>query len=200
MSGASFDWLRSLAATLLAGFAIKLMDDYLDHDMDRIWQKPSLYELLGDAILPYAIIATSLGCALSVQVACPLVLGAYVAGMARESGARYPSGLTAACEAALVSAAAFFLFGARATLSSVALMFSLQLADDLVDYSKEHGGNRKNFVNLLGKGETLLLAICLFLLGLILDRSRAFLVLMCAPVVMLAAFYVGSRSRHRGGD
>lgn len=195
---ASSDWLGSAAATLLAGLAIKLMDDYLDRDIDRIWQKPSLYRLLGGATFPYAILAVTLASAASARVACPLVLGAYIAGMVRESGVRYPSGLSASLEAAIVTVSAFWLFGPRATLSSVVLMLSLQLADDLIDYSKEHGANRKNFVNLLGRGETLLLAVCLFLVGLILDQMRAFLVLICAPVVMFSVAYIGGRAGRRG--
>src|SRR5690606_29875589 len=97
LSGAIFESgpaaARLLAAVAAAGVAIKLMDDYLDQELDALLGRRTLAAAVGPGAVAYAMAALALAMLLDGPAAGSLFLAAYAVGMAHDPAGRLPTGL-----------------------------------------------------------------------------------------------------------
>ncbi|NPV52620.1 MAG: hypothetical protein HPY71_03745 [Firmicutes bacterium] len=193
--------LRSLSAALLAGVAIKLMDDYIDREVDEICGKYSFALTLEGALVPYALLCAALACALDSSLASSLIIGSYIVGMLPDLDEVFPSGLNARLESIVVGLFGVILLGWRAILSSIVLMSGVQLIDDIVDYLHEGAIVGRNYAKAFGCLGTGAAALASMMLGFILDSGKtitvmaAFLVLTAGEQVLVARL---TRLKRRG--
>jgi len=188
LSGAIFDgwkWyaaVRLLGAVLAAGAAIKLMDDYLDRDMDALAGRRTLAARLGAGTVAYALAALALGMLLEPKTAGSLFLAAYGLGMGHEPGRRLPSGLTAWQESIGAVAAGTVLAGPAPMAASLLAMVVVQCADDLIDLAGDRRRGHRSWAVRLGTVETGLLGLAALLTGLVLAPLLMIVVIAAAAL------------------
>lgn len=156
----------------LTGIVIKIMDDYMDREFDKLINRDNTTKILGSGVLPYALFIFSLACILNPVTAVSLFFASFATGMAGNLNAKMPSGLYGYQEALITIVMGLVLFGVMEMFSSLLLIFAIQLWDDYVDYNSDRY-SIKNWAFILGKNECLLLGIIFFILSVYLDYFKA---------------------------
>lgn len=163
--------LKKISSIFFTGFVIKIMDDYLDHDIDNLEKRQNLFTVLEYGGLPYALLLLSLAFMLDSVTSLSLFLASFAVGMAGKLTVKMPSGLYGYHESIIVALLGFIFLKANMA-SSLFIIVTIQLWDDFLDYDKDKL-NKNNLAFLLGKVECLLLAIIFFLLSLYIDYIKA---------------------------
>lgn len=168
---------RAVAVALVA-IAVKLLDDALDREEDRVVGRPNWAGGLGPAVTAYAMAALAAAAALSARDALPLFWAGYAWGMAHDGPARLPLGLTARQESALAVAVSLATAGVADTLGALALVGSIQLLDDWLDLRGDQeaaglGTVPRNWAGRLGRVEAFLLGCGLGLAAVARDPLQA---------------------------
>lgn len=197
MSIATYEgWIalvETLAAVVAAGVAIKLMDDDLDREDDRLAGKATVAAALGPGTGAYALAALAVAMLLDARVAGPLFLSAYAVGMAHAPGQRLPTGLAAWHESILAAGAGMLLAGVRPMMVSVAAMVFVQCADDLLDRAEDRRSARPSLITRLGPVETGLLGAAALLVGVSLAPGLMTAVIVAAVLVDGSCRRLGER-------
>jgi len=163
--------LTKVFSIFLMGIVIKIMDDYMDQDIDAIENQPNIYTALEQGGLPYALLLFSLACIFDHITAVSLFLSSFAVGMVGNLTAKMPSGLYGYQESMVIVLLGLVIFKIE-MLSSLLIMAAIQLWDDLMDYESDKI-RKNNLAFLLGKVECLLLAIIFFLLTAYFDYTKA---------------------------
>lgn len=163
--------LKKILSVFLTGCVIKIMDDYLDQDIDILENEQNLFTVLELGVLPYALLLLSLAFFLDSVTALSLFLASFAVGMGGNLTAKMPSGLYGYQESFIVLLLGFLSLKIN-MLSSILIIIVIQLLDDIKDY-KRNKINKKNLAFLLGKVECYLLAVICFLLSFYLDSIKA---------------------------
>lgn len=187
-----FDVLRQMSAVLLCGIAVKLMDDYLDRELDYRTGRHNWAYYLGNCTLIYAMVAIVLAAALHYILAVSLFLASYVVGMGHELRQMLPSHLSGWQESLLVLCLGVILCGWRVMLFAVCYIGAVQIIDDCLDYFVDtlvSGSGKRNLARLFGPTEAVLLAILLLLVAwYLLPLYFVATILGTAALVLLAAY------------
>lgn len=178
--------LRIGLAVVLIGWAIKLMDDYVDREMDQILGKPNITGLLGDGLPVYMALMTALAVYLSPDTGATLFLAAYLLGMGEEMGERYAVGWRAWIEV-IASAVLGWLINRSLYLLNLLLILTIQLSDDLRDQEHDHLAGRRTLPALVGSEITLVVVLSLVVLILMRSPGYGAWVLINAWVIAWAA-------------
>lgn len=174
--------LRKILCIFLTGLVIKIMDDYIDQDIDVLKKESNLYIALEYGGLPYGLLLLSLAIILDFPTALSLFFSSFAVGMAGVQSAKMPSGLYGFQESLLVVFFGIFLFKSE-MLSSLFIIVTIQLWDDFLDYENDKI-SKKNFAFLLGKVECLLLAIIFFLLTVYFDYIKAISAIIAMHIIV----------------
>lgn len=185
MYGAIFDFFVKWMVILVIGTVIKLMDDYLDQDLDKIEGKYTLAMFLDKATLPYTLLCTVMCMALEPALSGSLFLASYLIGMGHDLKRPLPLGWTAFQEILLFGIFGVIGFGFREMISSLLIVFFVQMADDFVDYRSDFLTDRRNFVLRLGQWESVILGVIVFVTAFVLDVEKAILVNISAPLLIV---------------
>ena len=153
------------------GFVIKIMDDYTDQNIDKMLEKPNIYEAMELGGLPYVLLLLSLAFILDPITSLSLFLSSYVIGMMGSINVKMPSGLYGYQESILILFFSFITLEKIDMVSSITIIFAIQLLDDFLDYERDYL-NKKNLAFVLGKTECMLLSVILFLLTCYLDSIK----------------------------
>jgi hypothetical protein len=116
-------------ATLFCGISIKIMDDYLDLDMDLLRGKSNSVALIGNGAVAYALLSILAATLINREVAVVLFCAAYCIGMGNSSTADEYHW----AETVMVAIFSIFLSGAGRTSVALLLMAALQIHDNLAD-------------------------------------------------------------------
>jgi len=164
------DYGRVSLSVILAGLAIKLLDDCLDqHRIDYA---------------PYAM------CSICVSVflwseSLSLYLCSYIVGMFHDERLKLITHFRVYQEQGIVFLISYLLTGLKATFSSILIIFIIQLMDDLMDEKIDKYECKKNWALYFGRIETLLLASILFIICTYID---AFKTLLCLTAALMISF------------
>ncbi|MGE5653359.1 MAG: hypothetical protein ACM3ZQ_03695 [Bacillota bacterium] len=183
--------LRVGLAVLLVGLAIKLMDDYVDYDIDQILGTPNLSRVLGDALPVYMGFCTALATYLAPETGATLFLAAYLVGMGDELGVRYAGGWKAWMEV-LAAMALGCLISYRPFILNLVLIVTVQLADDLKDREHDHRAARRTIPVLFGPKFGALLVLTLALLALAWSPGYSAWVMTSAWLLTVVSERVGT--------
>lgn len=125
--------LSRIGAIAFTGLAIKIVDDALDGELDRLQGRISLTAGLGDGSSSYTGILLVLAALLSPVDSISLFAAAYIWGMVRSPRVILPWGARAWQESLLVALAVGAGLGMRPLLGALVLMVAVQGLDDLID-------------------------------------------------------------------
>ena len=184
-------FLKKFFSVLIVGFAIKIMDDYIDQDIDVIRNEPNLYIARGYGGLPYALLLLSLAAVMDLTAAISLFLSSFAVGMVGNLTVKMPSGLYGFFESIIVILLGIILFKSE-MLSSLFIMAAIQLWDDFLDYENDNM-SKKNLAFLLGKVECLLLAIIFFLLTVFFDYVKAITSIIAMHIIIYIIKLLGNQ-------
>jgi 4-hydroxybenzoate polyprenyltransferase len=153
--------LQFLAVTCTA-ISVKLTDDYLDEDSDRILGKFNLASRLGKGTPIYGLVSLAIGASLAANLSLALFFACYIIGMCHDRHSRYPLGLNGMQESLIILLVSCYLLGINLMLFSILFVFAVQLIDDLIDIIADQQVGMRNYACSLGSIECLLLTlICL---------------------------------------
>lgn len=208
MSGVTFeDWtglVRLAAAVAAAGVAIKLMDDWLDRELDALTGRVTLAAMVGDGTIAYALAALAVGMLLHAPAAGTLFLAAYALGMAHDATRRLPTGLAAWQESLLAVVAGVILAGPAVMVAALAAMSAVQCADDLLDAAEDRRRGARSWVHRLGRVETALILVIALLVGFVLAPVLTGAVIAAAIAVDRTIAWAAGRlspvAGERGGE
>lgn len=165
-----FEQSTIVFSTLLCGIAVKLVDDFLDKDMDNRAGSSNFTIRLGNGTIIYAMLALTVAASINAMISIPLFLASYSIGMFNDLKQLFPSGLKGWQEALFILLLGILLWGWQLMLFSVLLISSIQLFDDYLDmYIDERVGYR-NIANHIGKVECLLLSIITMLTAWLVEE------------------------------
>ncbi|KXS41772.1 MAG: hypothetical protein AWU54_1530 [Candidatus Frackibacter sp. T328-2] len=173
------------------------MDDYLDQNLDELIGKQTLAIKLRRATIPYALLSFSLSVILNIQWAISLFWGSYIIGMGNDLSNSLPSGLKAYQESIILFSIGCFLLPIYELISSILIIFNLQLIDDLIDAKKDEQIFHRNFTHILGERQAILLILIILVLNLYLHFEKTILVFLTTPLVI---FLLEDEGGEEGGD
>ncbi|MCK9221515.1 MAG: hypothetical protein M0Q40_02650 [Limnochordia bacterium] len=156
-------FFRVGAAVVATGVSVKMMDDYLDKDLDL---HGNIYHVLKEGLLPYALVALALGSLGAPSIAVSLFLSAYCLGMAFSPLDRLPTDLVGYQEFLVLMLVQFLLLPWVRVLNSLAVIACVQILDDLIDQDIDQGDN---LVQRLGFGEAMIIGGFCLILGVYTD-------------------------------
>ncbi|WP_459844242.1 hypothetical protein [Halanaerocella petrolearia] len=166
----------------MAGLVIKLMDDYLDQEIDRLNNRQTLALKLQRGVLPYTLLLFSFAVIIDYKLAISLFWSSYIVGMGF-NGESLPTGMKAYQESFIMILLGFWILGVKNFLFSLAVIFFIQLIDDYIDYHLEEYVNQSNFVNYLDRIGTLLVAMICLGVALGINWQLALVVIIFTPLI-----------------
>ncbi|SJZ60186.1 UbiA prenyltransferase family protein [Selenihalanaerobacter shriftii] len=174
---------KDLISILLTGFTIKLMDDYLDQEIDKLIGKKTLAGRLNKAVIPYALLLFSFAVALNSSWAISLFWASYILGMGYDLKNSLPTKLESYQESLFLLIISLLFVQFNQMVSSLLVIFNIQLIDDLIDYNNDMQAQRNNFIHILGRRQVILLIIIISSTSAYLALKKTLLVLLVAPVI-----------------
>lgn len=170
-------------AIFLVGICIKVMDDYMDIELDALLDKKTLAAKLGPGTLPYLLLLFALAVSINQNLTLALFMASYAVGMYQDLFRPLPSGLKGWQESVVVFSLGIVIVGWVTIVWAFAIMAAVQLLDDLIDYRLDLKTGVVKAVQRLGFAETALLVLILTLLSLFLAVDQTLMVLSLTPVV-----------------
>jgi len=160
-----------VTAVSCCAFAIKLADDYLDQEQDRLTGQANWTDILGIGTMFYAIFFISIAAAIHSSVSLSLFFASYIVGMFNDFKNRFPLGLTGWQESLLTLLLCLALFGWEMTFFSLSFVIAVQLIDDCIDIKIDSKSGRRNFASRLGCMECSLAALLALLFAWWLNEA-----------------------------
>ncbi|NMB11415.1 MAG: hypothetical protein GX977_03915 [Firmicutes bacterium] len=176
-----------------------MMDDFLDASLDSMIGKRTWTASLGEAALPYALVALSLAALAEPVWAVTLFWASYAVGMRGDLTRPLPLGLTGWQEALLLGMIAIWAFGWRTVFTSWAAIFSIQAIDDLLDRKQDKMTGAGNWATRWGVVETGLAATMIIILLGYLDIAKLVLVFITGLLVVRVQ-QLGNRKEEKPCD
>lgn len=181
-----YDFFSITISVILSALSIKLIDDYLDQDIDRHAGRKNLATFLGNGSVVYATLLLCIAAALNATVSMALFFSSYVVGMFTQWNSTFSSRLKGWQEILIVSVLGLVLFGWKIMTFCLLFVFTIQLIDDYVDEYSDKQAGYCNLVHRIGKLECLLIASIALMLAWFLSDQ------LFPPVAIgTLIFYVG---------
>jgi len=154
-----FELSSIVTSVILCSIAVKLVDDFLDQDLDSRAGCYNFSKIVGRGAIVYGMLALALAGSINASVSMPLFLASYSIGMFNDFKKTFISGLSGLQESLLVLILGILLWGWQSMLFSICFIFSIQLFDDYLDIYRDQLAGYRNLAHRMGKVECLLLGI-----------------------------------------
>ena len=154
-----FELSSTVLSVLFCSIAVKLTDDFLDHDLDARAGCSNLSAQLGPGAIIYGMLSLALAASINANVSIPLFFASYSIGMFNDLKQSFPSGLSGLQESLLVFFLGVALWSWESMLFSTLFIFSIQLFDDYLDMHTDQLAGYRNLAHRIGKVECLLLSL-----------------------------------------
>ncbi|KAB3527250.1 hypothetical protein [Alkaliphilus serpentinus] len=169
-------WLeifRRYLAMFLIGNIIKWLDDEVDGDH-------SGYEFFKGGKYPYSLLFLALALLLDLYYSYSLFTAAYMIGMFHIPLQRLPFGLKSYQEMILLVIISLTLVPWRIFFHSIILITTIQLMDDLYDYSYDFRMGFQNYAITFGRGEVLIATLLLMVMAFMISWMNTIIILQMA--------------------
>ncbi|MFW6015342.1 MAG: hypothetical protein ACOCRK_02830 [bacterium] len=150
----------------LIGIVIKLMDDYLDKDIDNLIGKWNITLILKNGIVPYTLVLLIIALSLNFKEGTAYFFSSYILGMAYDISKTLPSRLNAWQESIIIFILASIITTIETIIISILFVFFLQIIDDILDIKNDIYIKKNNYIIILGKVNTIIILLILLLLFL----------------------------------
>ncbi|QZY56910.1 hypothetical protein [Crassaminicella profunda] len=161
------------SASLLIGFTIKLIDDYVDDELDYMGKNN-----IDKTILLYSILFIAIAAGIYVEYAVTLISACYMVGMFHDMAMKLPTRLRGYQESIIIFFINIYLFSFHEMITSFLAIGIIQLIDDLCDTKWDKKYGYKNFANQFGKVEIIIISLILTILLGMLDHTKLFIVMI----------------------
>ncbi|MCT4618746.1 MAG: hypothetical protein N4A62_05090 [Marinisporobacter sp.] len=165
-------------ASLLIGFTIKLIDDYVDDDLDYLDQMN-----IHKTILLYSILFIILAAGIHVEYTVTLISSCYMVGMFHDMCMKLPTRLRGYQESILLFLINMYLFSFYNIITSLIAMSIIQLIDDLCDRKWDKKYGYKNFANQFGEVEIMVISLILIILLAMLDYRKLLIIMIAYALI-----------------
>lgn len=152
-----FEFAETSLAVIFCGLAIKLTDDWIDQEEDKLAGQKNWAAIIGMGTMLYAILLLILAAAIRAEVSLPLFLASYVVGMFHDLTSQFPLGLSGWQESLVIFIISILFFGFEVTVFSLFFITAVQFFDDWYDLRSDLMGGQRNYAVRLGKMECFLL-------------------------------------------
>lgn len=184
MFGHIAEIILPLLCVLSTGLAIKILDDYLDREIDEVMGKETFVQFFQQSILPYGLLFLAVALTLEPKLGGSLFLASYTVGMFKQQEQIYPCKLSGWQEIVLSCFLGSFLYGWFDFLSALSIIFFVQLLDDFYDYKVEKETDKNNYFRQYDKITVSCLLFIFASLSVFLDLVKLLLVLSVTPVII----------------
>ena len=178
----------------LCSASVKLVDDYLDKDIDLRAGRHNWAEITGNGTIVYAALLLAFAAALNPAATLPLFLACCIVGMFNSLNQRLPSSLNGWQESAAIFFIGILLFGMQQMLFAIFFILAIQLLDDCIDYQLDKLSGHRNLAHRFGFLECLLAALIGILAAWLLNEQLLIPALIGSGIVYTISFrYQGVR-------
>lgn len=186
------EWTTAFLSAALCSSAIKLLDDYLDRELDDTTGEHNWINDLGEGAIAYSLPLLAVSVALYPQVGLALFIASWSIGMYRDLHIIYPSMLRGWQEFLIGTAAGVYLSGWSIMLCSLFIAGAVQLCDDIIDRYTDQATGMRNLAHRWG-------AIPCGVASIVLLISASFIVpsLFWPVIGGIAAIYIASARKRR---
>ncbi|MCT4604971.1 MAG: hypothetical protein N4A64_02535 [Marinisporobacter sp.] len=165
-------------ASLLSGFTIKLIDDYVDDELNDLDQM-NIYK----TILLYSILFIIVAAGIHVEYTVTIISSCYMVGMFHDMYMKLPTKLRGYQESILLFLINVYLFSFYAIITSLIAISIIQLIDDLCDRKWDKKYGYKNFANQFGKVEIIIISFILIILLAMLEYRKLLIIMMAYTLI-----------------
>jgi len=189
VSPAIFKLAGIIMSVILCSIAVKLVDDFLDKDLDTRAGCYNFSKTLGNGAIVYGMLSLSLAASINASISIPLFFASYSIGMFNDLKKTFTSGLSGLQESLLVFILGVILWGWQSMFFSIFYIFSIQLFDDYLDIYTDQLAGYRNLAHRIGKVECLLLSILTLFLSWWIDERLFLPVFLGTAIFYIAIFY-----------
>lgn len=132
------------------GIVIKIMDDFLDRDIDIDSNQWNISISLGRAVIPYSLLLLIISLYLNFAEAVALFAASYIIGMLHSYRGELPTGLNGWQEGIVVLLIFIYILPIHEIIAALIFIWIIQCLDDIIDYKKEIFINQDNIINKIG--------------------------------------------------
>ena len=181
-------------SVILCSIAVKLIDDFLDCDLDTRADCYNFSRTFGSGTIVYGILFLALAASINAAVSIPLFLASYSIGMFNDFKKTFTSGLSGLQESMLVFILGVILWGWINMSFSLFFILSIQLFDDYLDVYTDQLAGYRNFAQRIGKVECLLFSILTLCISWYI-RGPLFLAVLLGTAIFYSALFYYQRGR-----
>ncbi|MGM0502590.1 MAG: hypothetical protein ACQERJ_08655 [Bacillota bacterium] len=178
------DILQTSLAVLCTGLVIKLMDDYLDQELDQLNNNYTLAAKYERRIVPYTLLLFSLAVLCDYKLAIALFWSSYIVGMGNNKS-KATRGLKSYQEIIVLLALGLMLLEAQQFLFSLLIILFIHTIDDYIDYYREKHISSDNYINYLGQTGTMFVAVFSLTASLNLNWRLALIIIASTFLISL---------------
>lgn len=150
----------------LIAVVIKIMDDFLDKDIDKLSNQWNITLILKRAILPYCIVLLILSLYCNFNESVSIFAASYMLGMINEHNQQLPTRLYAWQEGLLMILFAIYMTSVKDVFSALVIVSFIQIIDDVIDLNKDKYTKVDNTIYKYGKINMLIISIILLLISI----------------------------------
>ncbi|WP_378952576.1 hypothetical protein [Pelosinus sp. sgz500959] len=183
-----------VCAVILCSISVKLVDDFLDYDLDSCTGCYNFTTILGKGTLVYGMLALALSASINASVSMPLFLSSYIVGMFKDEEQVFPSRFSGLQESLFVFILGILVWDWKSMLFSLFFVVSIQLFDDYIDIHTDQLAGYRNLAYRLGKIECLLLSILTILLSWWIEEHMFPVVFLGTAIFYSTLLYYQRRS------
>jgi hypothetical protein len=176
--------IQKSLAIFLTGLVIKLMDDYLDQEIDRANNRYSWAMKLETRIVPYTLLILSLAMFFDYKLSIALLWASYIVGMGVSTD-NLAVGLKTYQEVIILLMIGFFILDIKQFLFSLVIILFIQASDDYIDYHREKYISSDNFINYLGRAGTLFIIVFSLVTSLNINWQLSLLVIVFSFIISI---------------
>ena len=154
---------KRFAGVFLIGIVIKIMDDYLDRDIDRFKEQWNITLIINRGILPYSLVLLIFSLYLNFPEGVSIFAASYLVGMINDLNEKLPTKLYAWQEGIFLIILTTYMSSLKDSISALLIVSSIQIIDDFIDMKKDKYIDNSNIVNKIGKINASIITIVLVL-------------------------------------
>ena len=150
------EFFTATASVFLCSIAVKLLDDFLDQEIDACAGRKNWAQRIGNGSTIYAALLLAFAATLQAQAALSLFFACCMVGMFNSLTHKLPSRLSGWQESLLILFFGFFFFGIEQMMFALCFIAAIQLLDDCLDYRLDQISGCRNLAHRFGIIECLL--------------------------------------------
>lgn len=171
-----YSFLYKIITCTLLGIVIEVLDDYIDGDIENTMILDLSLHSGNKAILPYCLILFAIATGFNVEYGVTLMSSCYIVGMFYDLNLKLPSKIKSYHESIIIFLVNVFLFSLLSFLTSLLIIFLIQLFDDIRDMKWDKKYGFKNYANRFGKVEVILVALIIGIIIGLFDMEKLLIV------------------------